>query len=206
MMQEQDPSKLKNALRQLPSYLPPEELWQAIRADLRQQEADGPLQQALSTLPFYEPPAKVWQGIEQQLQERQPTPLLRRVWFRLATAAAILSGCLWFVQGLQPASVDYEFVLSTSQEQVDARLLARDWQQDQAGFQTVAQICEQKPFLCSNSDIQSIQTELEELTAAKESLEKALGNYGTDAFLIQELKEIELERTELLKKMVERLI
>jgi len=205
-MQEQDPSKLRNALRQLPSYNPPEDLWQAISADLRQQEADVPLRQAISDLPTYEPPTMVWQGIEQALEPATSTPIIRKLWFRVAVAAAVLAGCFWFVQGFQSSEITYQVVLSTSQEQVDARLLARDWQQDEEGFETVAQICEQKPFLCSNSDIQSIQAELEELTSAKESLENALGKYGTDVFLIQELKEIELERTELLKKMVERLI
>ena len=50
---------------------------------------------------------------------------------------------------------------------------------------------------------QSLQAELEELTMAKNSLEEALGKYGTDIDLIGQLTEIERQRTALLKQILD---
>jgi len=51
-----------------------------------------------------------------------------------------------------------------------------------------------------------LREELEELAGAKKALEQAIGKYGTGVELINQIKSIELERTDILEKMVDKMI
>ena len=211
-MEERNPQTLQTAIGHLPEHTPPPALWSAISRQLEQDRADVPLQAAIRELPLYSPPDALWDQIESAMAEEEvPVKrrgIVRRLWPAVAAAAVI--GGLFFVKpdlffgGTQ--SIEYASARLVSEELVDPMLLERDWREDEQGFQFVENLCSKKPFMCSNPDVQNLKMELAELTEAKSRLEVALGDYGTDLYLIQQLKEIELERTELLKEMLERMI
>lgn len=122
----------------------------------------------------------------------------------LAGAAASLAALAWFlqpgtIQGASEASVSFSY----GKEIVDDALLARDWQQDEDAFGLLERLCATSSFTCANPDMNTLRTELDELTEARNALEEALGKYGSDADLITQLAEIERQRTTLLKKMLE---
>jgi len=62
-------------------------------------------------------------------------------------------------------------------------------------------MCELQSYACTQPVFQSLKSELDELTAARDMLREAIGEYGTDYELLGELKEIEMLRTDIIKQL-----
>jgi hypothetical protein len=201
IMLEKNRHILQALLRKLPAYQPPDDVWEGLENDL---SSPAPLRLD-KTLPVYDPPDEVWEKIDAALTAPSfKTRPARRILPWLAGAAASLAALVWFLQpsaihGASEASVTFSY----GKEIVDDALLARDWQQDEGAFGMLERLCANSSFTCSNPDMNTLRTELDELTEARNTLENALGEYGTDADLISQLAEIERQRTTLLKKMLE---
>jgi hypothetical protein len=202
MMQEKNKHILKDLIRQLPVYQPSDDLWDGIEQDL---SAPAPLS---ARLPQYDPPDKVWDAIEASLEKPVRTrSLLRRVLPWTAAAAAALVGLMWYFQPPTHTAAPAALVsMSYSREIADDALLQRDWAQEEEAFALAEKWCNTSPFTCTNPDMITLRTELDELTDAKMALEEALGKYGTDADLIGQLVKIERQRTVLLKKILSNFI
>ena len=202
-MQEKNREVLTKLLGELPVYQPPAGVWERLDHYL-----SIPSQKGWNNLPEYQPPDDIWHRIESGLDTPVSRPLpvnrLKRVLPWAASVAATLAMVVWFVQPSSHAgSGDGKVSLSYSREVVDASLLQRDWEQDEEAFDMINRLCAGASFTCANPDMQSLQAELEELTMAKNSLEEALGKYGTDIDLIGQLTEIERQRTALLKQILD---
>ena len=197
-MLEKNKDKLSQLLGQLPVYQPPGEVWEQIEQSFPEKSAKG-----LERLPQYEPPERVWTKIESGLNQKTPKPRPYLLWI---TAAAAVTALVWLVWSAAPLEVNSGATvsgISFSREFVDASLLQRDWEQDDEDFELVSKLCATSSFTCANPDMQTLQMELEELTEAKEALEKALGTYGADADMIAQLAQIERRRTAILKRMLD---
>lgn len=205
-LHEHNKDRLRDALRELPSYEPPDHLWQPIQRELEEGESRPTLERAIGKLPEYEPPERVWISLQDSLQGQSLRSRKLRRWYPAAAAALLVGVIFTFWKQGQSHSDDYQVTTSYSVEFVDQDLLAPDWEEDEAAFALVEEWCAQTPLLCSNPDLQLLQRELQELTSAKETLVAALDQYGNDPDLIGQLAEIELERTSLLKQMLERMI
>ncbi len=207
---EKNKQTLRDALGDLSSYSAPDDIWSQLEEELNREAKEAPLQVALRALPSYDPPAAVWDQIETQLPSTTKVRTLRTVtlrWAGLAAAAlALLLLARPFWQATGPESIAFETTVSYRTETVDARLLDRDWTDDEQAFAQVDELCERHPFLCKLQDITDMRSELNELTQAKEALQTALGSYGTDQHLLKQMTKIELERTQLLKKLLNRMI
>lgn len=206
---EKNKQTLRDAIEDLPSYSAPDGVWGHLEDALNEEAKEAPLQVALRGLPSYEPPTALWDQIETQLPPTAKVRILPSAlrWAGLAAAALallLLARPFWQTTGSQ--SIAYETTVSYRTETVDARLLNRDWTDDEQAFAQVDELCERHPFLCKLQDITDMRTELQELTLAKEALQTALGNYGTDQHLLKQMTKIELERTQLLKKLLHRII
>lgn len=206
-MKEHNKKTLIEALSSLQEHEPPEELWMGIEEELEQHDQIVP-PELLKTLPMYEPPPSVWDGIAGELIPQRPAKVVRLGWQRVLSVAASVALVLvayWQLQpekALQPENVSVSF----SEETVDPALLARDWQEDEDAFREYLAICEAKKFICEQPEFKKLQDELEELTLAKDELDEVIGAYGAAPELISQIKEIELERTDILKKMMVMLI
>lgn len=200
-MLEKNRPILQALLRKLPVYQPPNDVWDGVENALSS-PAPLPLDKML---PVYDPPDEVWEKIDAAIAiptagKRQ----LRRLLPWLAGAAASLAALIWFLQPNTIVGATEESVtFSYGKEIVDDALLARDWQQDEDAFAMLEHLCANSSFSSSNPDMNTLRTELDELTEARQALENALGKYGTDIDLISQLAEIERQRTTLLKKMLE---
>lgn len=206
---EKNKDTLRNALDQLPSYPAPNEIWEQLEAELDREQTEQPLQVALRGLPSYDPPNMVWDKIEANLPQTGRTSTLRPIYRWLGVAAAIAALVLFsrpFFNEPSSTSIAYQTSISYSTEVVDAQLLDRNWEDDESAFQEVDRLCKQHPFLCNIQDITDMRSELDELSNAKEALQTALGDYGTDQYLLKQMTKIELERTQLLKKLLNRMI
>ena len=208
-MEEHNKKTLIEALSSLPEHEPKEMLWEQI-----EHEMEGGLDailpaQLLLALPQYEPPANAWEGILKKLEgENSSAKIVALNWRRvLAVAASVAALLVVFWQMNRTQKVEMNVVaVNFSEETVDPLLLQRDWNEDEDAFSEFLSLCEAKKTLCEQPEFKQLQGELEELTSAKEELAAALGEFGTDADLVTQIKEIELERTGIVKKMMVMLI
>lgn len=67
-LHEHNKDRLRDALRELPSYEPPDHLWQPIQRELEEGESRPTLERAIGKLPEYEPPERVWISLQDSLQ------------------------------------------------------------------------------------------------------------------------------------------
>ncbi|MCC6723583.1 MAG: hypothetical protein IT258_03675 [Saprospiraceae bacterium] len=208
-MEEQNKKTLIEALSSLPEHEPKEMLWDQIEEQMEGGlEAILPMQ-ILQSLPQYEPPAQAWEGILQRLEAERPQAKIVQFGWRkaLAVAASVVLAVGAYLHFSGPKQVDANVVaLNFSEETVDPLLLQHDWDEDEDAFSEFLSLCEAKKMLCEQPEFKQLQGELEELTAAKEELKTAIGEFSTDADLVMQIKEIELERTDVLKKMMAMLI
>ncbi|MCU0348778.1 MAG: hypothetical protein MUC59_17695, partial [Saprospiraceae bacterium] len=202
-MEEQNKKTLIEALSSLPEHEPKEMLWEQI-----EEEMGGGLEgivtpQLLQAMPQYEPPASAWDGILKALNaEKRSAKIIGIGWRKALAVAASLALLLvvyWQMNG--PHQVDSTVVaVNFSEETVDPMLLQRDWDEDEDAFAEFLSLCEAKKTVCELPEFKELQSELEELTAAKDELKSAISEYNTDADLVLQIKDIELERTDILKK------
>ncbi len=208
-MEEQNKKTLIEALSSLPEHEPNDLLWEKIEEDMEGSLDSILPAQLLLSLPQYEPPTSAWEGIVTKLEgEKRSAKIIPMQWRRaLAVAASMAALMVVFWQMNKPHQVEMNVVaVNYSEETVDPMLLQRDWNEDEDAFGEFLSLCESKKSLCEQPEFKQLQSELEELTSAKEELASALGEFGTDADLVTQIKEIEMERTGIVKKMMVMLI
>ncbi len=204
--------KLKNALLNLKQYEPFASTWINVNDVLNEaDEEDKKLKNALQKLKQYEPPAATWLKILQELpalqepQRRGIVQLFPKI--RLQIAASVFGAMLmvgaYFYVTKTPADGISEVVYS--QEMVDDELLKANAAintEDENAFAMIDEICTQRAFVCEQPEVKNLKSTLDELNAAHSELKDAIGNYGTDNDLQQKLQAIDMERTEVLKKIM----
>jgi len=182
---------LKNAIQGLPKYQAPEQLWQGIEEELE-------LQNAITKLSTYSPSQQVWERIEQELPAKRIVMTTRRWMSAAAAIAVLLVATFWWQNGQNRPDIAMEETTVTHQTE----LLLADWNEDEDAFEKMKTLCTQYPFLCENENFQSLENELVELEEAKEAVASTMQKYGQQARLIHQIKQIEQERSEVLKQMV----
>jgi hypothetical protein len=208
-MEEHNKKTLIEALSSLPEHEPQEMLWDRI-----EQEMDGGLEailpaQLLQSLPQYEPPPKTWDGIVAKLDADRPSAKIVKLNWRSTLAIAASFAALMVVVWQLNKTTQLEMnvvAVNFTEEKVDPMLLQRDWNEDEDAFSDFLSLCDSKKTVCEQPEFRQLQSELEELSSAKQELSEALGEFGTDADMVLQIKEIELQRNDLVKKMMAMLI
>jgi len=185
MNQEKNKNTLYTALKKLPDQPVREELWGEIEQRLL-------LQESLQELPNRIPTSTVWEGIEQQLDKDNRTIYLLR---RIAAAAILIIG---FGLGWSTINFPTKATLTYTQEKIDQRLIQVDWHTEVTGLEELETLCQQQEFACAK--------ELKDLESAKQELVNAINIYGKDAALIVQLKDLEIERTTVIRDMYQTLL
>lgn len=208
-MEEQNKKTLIEALSSLPEYEPQELLWEQIEEQMEGGLGSIVPAQLLQSLPQYEPPTSTWDGIVKRLNAEKSGAKIVGIGLRkaLAIAASLAFLVVAFWQLNKPRQVEMNVIaVKFSEETVDPMLLEHDWDEDEEAFGEFLNLCEAKKTVCEQPEFKMLQGELEELTAAKEELKTAIGEFSTNADLVMQIKEIELERNDVLKKMMAMLI
>ncbi len=197
-MNELNKNTLVAAISRLPVYEPPGQMWGSLDAAL---EANSRLAEIVRQLPTQQPPADIWQHIQEKLPPARPRTRRLSMWSRYAVAAmiAFLFGAWWL---LRPGTVAQEQVVIT-QEKMDSEVTAAIQENDDVAFEQVQHLCSTGAPVCTQPEFLTLKSELDELTAAKEELHTALGQYGDDPQLAAQLVQIELARTQLLQEMIQ---
>lgn len=208
-MEEFNKKTLIEALSSLKDHEPPDSLWTQIDREMELGEGASFLHSSLHQLPEYDPPEKVWKSIALELEQHSTSKIFRLGWKKTLAIAASFSLIVaaYFLLKTEPIdSSDTLIALNYSIEQVDDVLLEKDWKEDEESFELYHELCSAKKYICEHPEFQVLQREFEELSEAIKEIETAIGDYNTNANLITQIKEIELERTDVFKKMMVMLI
>ena len=211
-MKEKNLDTLRRAIAELPVYDPRPTLWNQIEEELGQSVGQTPMQSAIADLPQYSPPDAIWDQIDAELaQDEQQRGKIRRIRrlraYAAAAAIALLVTAGTFIWRNAADSGTFKEEITYSEEEAPSSSVATtyldiDWEEGEDAFAMIDDYCKTAHYICDQPDFKIMQTELETLNAARETLKSAIDNYGNDAELIAQLVEIEYERTDLLKKMV----
>lgn len=192
---------LKDALRQLPQYQAPRSIWEHIEENL---EREGYLHQAIAELPVYTAPDGIWERIEGDLGQGTR---IRRLpvwgWSAAAGVAIVITAAIGIYQWNQTrGQVSYAY----SEESIQAINSPRDWDEAEAD---VLEVQKRFAHYCQYQSQQesdcALEKELKELNEAKAELKDVMARYGEDPDLIRELSELELDRSRVVKAMVEKI-
>lgn len=185
----------------LPSYDPPDEVWEGIRQRL-EDAREAPWRPFLDELPEYNPPEAVWTNIRARLEA---TPSARRRWLWWATGAAAASFALLMIllgpwrQIAQPDTSDIAW--HTEMVSEDQLIAAADLAEEEA-LEEVLRICQAYPFLCEDPEVQRLKAELQEVAAAKRRLGAHLTPWDTDPELVRTFAQLEREEAHLIRQLV----
>jgi len=198
------PESLQKALKALPSYAAPADLWSAIDQQLELDAQERVLQQQLTHLPAYQPPPSVWLHIDRQLTQDTPRPLWRvlaKYPLRWAAIMLLLFSLTWWMTLRQHS----DWLYSQQQEQADSWLLAADWDTDEVAFSEVVRLHQRYLQIFDDHSAAALQEELMELNAARLELKQAMQQYGKDRELIRQLAAIEQARTRVVNQMAQQI-
>ncbi len=198
---EKNRDNLKKALDQLPAYEPPAGLWDQIQSELSTPHVPNEevLHEAVQHLPAYAPPMTVWNKLARQLdtveqvhqlrvvRQRQVLQWAAAVAFLLATGYAILR---------EPGP---KVKLQYAQETVQQFQVEVDWNSDESIF---AQL-EEQLVQVNDPAINKLRFEYEELSTAHEDVSAMLKSYGRDPQLIRQMADIERERSDIYRQIIE---
>ena len=73
-------------------------------------------------------------------------------------------------------------------------------------FEMIAEMCLDRPPVCEEPEFKALQNELDFLTQSLDEIKDNMTPYDDNTQLIAELTEIELERNEVAKQMIDKLL
>lgn len=194
-MKEKNADRLREALNRLPQHDAPADAWAGITKGLSPTLADR--------LPTHQPPAGVWNSLSRKLEaEATAEPVAKRrhlpVRLLLGAAAAIallLTVGLGLVSGFQhqqSVSVAY------SQEVAPAKSLYDLTAEEESFERARAEIAAR-----NEPALNELGHELAELDEAKDRVKAMLVAYGDDPSIIRQLAEIERDRSDIYRRIIE---
>ena len=175
----------------LPEYEPSDEVWNQINTELN----NDIIRKGIFQLPVYEPDGRIWENIEADLN---PKIVKLNTWRWVAVAASfvLVIGLDFYLnyQKTQPT-------IAYSEQKIDAQLLLQPSDNSDADYETIVAFCKEQTYVCENSEFRDLKVELDDLQAASVQLKEVIGQYNTEPQLMAQLAQIELQKSEILKRM-----
>ncbi len=202
-MDEKNKSELKKALRRLPHYEPPENIWDGIESDLFSDQ----LSKAVKILPEYDPPSLVWEKVSKTIAEdslHKNTGKIISLNWKKGLLAASIAGFILMVSIFTIFKPNEKVSLSYNTEVLNPALerLLENWDEDEEAFTQVLEELESHSFVAQNQEFILLKGELNELDEAKTEIRTALNEFDENIHLYKQLTRIEQARSDVLKKMV----
>jgi hypothetical protein len=181
---------------QLPEYEPSDDIWNNIEAQLN----DDVLKKAIQQMPEYEPQPMIWDSIETQLYPKKTVKLFSFKSMSIAASVLLILGVGIYVF-INRENVEVQY----SEQAMNSALLLQSSDDSSADYEMITAFCKEQTYVCENPEFKSLKTELDELQTASIELKEAMGQYNTDADLMAQLADIEHQKSEILKKMADKI-
>ena len=168
----------------------------------------------IKNLSTYSPPEMVWERIESELSNPSEglkpseglnlesnyskTRLLWTIYLVAACVTALVVGSWWYFQN-PVENITY------SEEKINKSFVPTTSLEVEKQNAKIEAICAEKITVCEKPEFKSLKLELDELNTAHKQLKEVIGNYNPDPTLIAQLADIEIERSAVLKKLVEKI-
>lgn len=206
-MREKNKHILAEAIQKLPTYSVPEGIWGGIEQGLMVEEQNDLIEENIPFLPEYNPPESIWDSIETSLAEAPPaTKVVRLRWQKVVAYAAVLGGLSFAFFWLSTGGDEMSVSIAYSEEIIEESSLDNDWNTDEEDFEMVLAALDESPVFAQIPAIQDLKVALEELDMAKMEIEEMIEAYGKDEAIIAQIRDIELERTDVIKKLAAYLV
>ncbi len=201
-MKEKNKKTLRDGLNGLPEHTPPPANWDRISGGLDRSDrvARAPL---ADRLPTYAPPTAVWNELNEKLQRagaatsgpRAVRKAAVRPVVRLAIAAMIILSLAtaFYLSGPSDPTVSYAYSREPAPSPVTA-----DWDEEEGSFARVLSEIETR----NEPQLNTLGSELGELTAALDEVKAVLVAYGEDPKVVRQLAEIERERSDVYRRII----
>ncbi len=197
---------VRDALKQLPTYQPPEQLWEKISGALDEELQKKSIKSKLQDLPVHKAPAAVWERIVGALDNKKVPPVkapatisfIRKWMVAAVTVGVIALAGVWYWTTADGEDVSITY----SEEVINDNAFVEDWDDDESAFDMVLKKCEMTPADCMSDEFRKLRDELLELNEVKMRLKQAMDFSGKSGELIAKMAKVELKRTQLLKKMI----
>ena len=151
----------------------------------------------INNLSIYSPPEMVWERIESELDKPKIIPLWK-IYLAAACVTALVVGSWWYFQN-PIENITY------SEEKINKSFVPNTSLEVEKQNAKIEAICAEKITVCEKPEFKSLKLELDELNTAHKQLKEVIGNYNPDPTLIAQLADIEIERSAVLKKLVEKI-
>ncbi|MBP6872511.1 MAG: hypothetical protein KBC43_10935 [Bacteroidales bacterium] len=188
---------LKKALDRMKVYDPPEEVWNAI-VKIMQEEDRAP---GFRKLTAYSPPDSVWENIDRRLAltdrgkgEKWSITILK--WTAAVAAIVIPFVIIFSVTGNREIRTHY------SEEWVVMYDIRNNTSNDSLFYDAIDNKCRKKPEICQSDEFLGLKKELDFLDHSKKTIMNRLNKYESGKDLEALLIRIDLEREEILGKLI----
>jgi hypothetical protein len=194
-------------IKNLPTYEPPETVWEAIETRL-----------PLLEMRTYEPPVDIWESIENQLITSEKVPFKLKIlsamksrtlsglrgpsWLAAASFALLVVASFALYFNLNK-KIEANLVITT--EVIDNQLIQQNWTETDKDFALVEAFCETALPKCEEPEFKNLKTELDDLNKAREDLKNVLSAYNSDPEIVAQLSKLENVRSDVLKKIMARM-
>ncbi len=180
---------LKEHLAGLKKFTPNEEVWDQLS---RKIEHENELSLRLRQLPDFEPDERVWNQLETDLNKTG-----KLIWWKWSMAASIvLIGSFLVFR-----SVVSESEISISKEIISEFEVLPESDEEDKEYNKIIALCTQKVEVCRDPEFRELKEEFEELKNAGDQLREVMGAYNTKNQLLEELKKIETQKSELITQL-----
>ncbi|HEY9114357.1 MAG TPA: hypothetical protein VIN10_06625 [Bacteroidales bacterium] len=189
---------LSNKLPQLSNFDPPDSVWKSIDEKLNMGEI-------ISVLPEYNPTDSVWENISESLPFEKGIHSKSKLvnWVKWTSVAAAIFIIGYFILSI---SNEENKQFSYSEELIELTDTISWNENDQSVEYALTLLCEENPIACKTTEFKEMENELIFLDQSKQAILQQLNKYDSNTELEILLTEIELERSNLIKEMIEKTI
>lgn len=193
-------TSLHEAIDSTVGYIPPDSIWGNIESGLEKIESESILKDGIKQLEGYNPPDTVWDNIEKELPSKDGHVVKMSFWKKAMAVAAV--GLLFWMSMPYFSNTEGVEMIAYSQETIELGVEKMNWDEDEADFAMVSELCETGNIACLLPEFKALKAEMDDLNAAKNMLKAEISDFETDDDLLAKLTRIEIERGDVLKQMI----
>lgn len=189
---------LSKTVKELPSHVPGDHLWENIEAALR---TDDAIRSKLPDMPLHSPSPSVWETIEAGLPSSRINRIPKR-YLVIAASVAAAALLLLFIPGLVKTGsstvVETEIILSEDRDAGETII-----RENEDPMEVITNLCQTEATVCQSELFREKLQLFQELTRELRQLETVIDQVGDSPEIIQSVIRIENLKSSTLQEMIQ---